>query len=96
MEFVSLMGGAGRTRFFRMIQALEASPAVSYILDARHQFIYCNPAWDSFAESNGAPQITGEVVIGADLFDAVPEVLRAAYSRAFSQVSEGGGVGETI
>ena len=94
MESGSLTVRAGRTRFFRMIQALEASPAVSYILDARHRFIYCNPAWDRFAKANGAPQIVGEVVIGADLFNAVPEVLKPAYSKAFDEVSEGGGIWE--
>ena len=83
------MGRAGHTRFFRVIQALETSPAVSYILDSGHRFIYCNPAWDCFARSNGAPQLAGEAVIGFDLFDAIPEVLCAVYSEAFQQVLAG-------
>jgi len=67
---------------------------VSYILDSRHRFIYCNPACDCFARSNGAPQLAGEALIGFDLFDAIPEALCAVYSEAFQQVLTGRSVWE--
>ena len=94
VESTSWIGNVGHTRFFRDIQALEASAAVSYILDSRHRFIYCNPACDCFARSNGAPQLAGEALIGFDLFDAIPEALCAVYSEAFQQVLTGRSVWE--
>jgi PAS domain-containing protein len=38
---------APRSRLFRIIQPLERSPAVSYIIDPSHRIIHCNPAWIS-------------------------------------------------
>jgi len=55
--------------------------------------MYCNPAWNRFARSNGAPQLTSEAVVGSDLFDAIPEVLRAVYSAAFREVLNPDGSG---
>src|SRR5215469_11900865 len=72
-----------RSIFFRIIQALERSPSVSYILDAQQRFLYCNPAWDKFASSNGAPELTGETMVGFRLFDAIPDALKDFYSHAF-------------
>ena len=64
-----------RTRLFRILQTLELSPSVSYILDAERRFVYCNPVWDQFAKENDAPQLVGEKVIGFNLFDAIPHGL---------------------
>jgi hypothetical protein len=75
-----------RGHFSRIMRALQRSAAVSYILDSRCRVMYCNPAWNRFARSNGAPQLTSEAVVGSDLFDAIPEVLRAGYSDAFRHV----------
>lgn len=75
-----------RSNFFRIIQALDRSPSVSYILDAQQRFLYCNPAWDKFASSNGAPELTGETVVGFRLFDAIPDALKDFYSHAFETV----------
>jgi hypothetical protein len=86
--------GTARDHHSRIMQALQKSPAVSYILDSQCRFIYCNPAWDHFAQSNGAPQLTSEAVIGSDLFDAIPDLLKAVYSAAFQQVLDAGLVWE--
>jgi hypothetical protein len=84
-----------RDHLSRITQALFGSPAVSYILDSRQlRLMYCNPAWDRFAKANGAPQLTSGSVIGSDLFDAIPSVLRSAYSKAFQQVLSTGQVWE--
>jgi hypothetical protein len=56
--------------------------------------MYCNPAWNCFAKSNGAPQLTSEAVVGSDLFDAIRDVLRAVYYDAFQHVLSTGGVWE--
>jgi len=83
-----------RDHLSRIMQALHRSAAISYILDSQCRFIYCNPAWDRFAWSNGAPQLTGEAVVGSDLFAAIPDVLRAVYSAAFQEVLHTGLVWE--
>jgi len=85
-------GNVTRGRIFRIMQALERSSAVSYILDSQHRFVYCNPAWDHFARSNQGSQLTGESVAGTDLFDVVPSVLTAYYSDVFQHVLSGGGI----
>lgn len=74
-----------RSRLFRIIQAIELSPAVSYILDSTHRIIHCNPAWDSFAGKNSAPQLTKERVIGLDIFTVIPDVLKNFYLNAFAR-----------
>jgi hypothetical protein len=78
----------------RIMQALQRSAAVSYILDSQFRIMYCNPAWNRFARSNGAPQLTSEGVVGSDLFDSIPEVLRAVYADAFREVLNTGRVWE--
>jgi len=78
----------------RIMQALERSPAVCYILDSQFRIIYCNPAWNHFARSNGAPQLTANTVRGFDLFGAIPSALRPAYSDAFQHVLRTGRVWE--
>jgi PAS fold len=78
----------------RIMQALERSPAVSYILDFQFRILYCNPAWNRFATANGGRQLTSEAVIGFNLFDTIPEVLRVFYSDAFQHVLSTGKVWE--
>lgn len=76
---------AQRSRLFRIIQALERSPAVSYIVHSNHRIIYCNPAWDRFANKNGAPQLTKEQIIGLDIFTVIPNVLKDFYFDVFAR-----------
>ena len=85
-------GKAENTRLFRIVRVLEESPAVSFVLDSKHRFVYTNPAWDSFAQLNNAPQIAGETIIGFNIFDAIPEVLKPVYADAFRRVAETGTV----
>ncbi len=83
-----------RGHLSRIMQALDRSPAVSYILDSQFRIMYCNPAWNRFARSNGAPRLAGDLVLGSDLFDAIPDLLKPAYSDAFRHVSSTGLVWE--
>jgi hypothetical protein len=78
----------------RVMLALQRSPVVSYVLDSEFRVMYCNPAWNRFARLNGAPQLATKIVVGSDLFDSIPEILRAAYSDAFQQVLSTGKVWE--
>ena len=81
---------ARRSRLCRIIQALDRSPAVSYILDSGHRIIHSNPAWDSFAVMNGAPRLCGENVVGLNIFDVIPDVLKSFYLGAFARALEEG------
>ena len=72
------------------MQALERSPAVSYILDSGFCFVYCNPAWDNFAAINDAPRLTGESVTGLSILDITPDFLRTFYSDAFARARKQG------
>jgi hypothetical protein len=75
-----------------LLTTLEQSEDVCYILDGQLRFVYCNSAWDRFAGSNDAPELSGESVIGATLMTCVPEVLTGAYGQAFQWVRETGHV----
>jgi hypothetical protein len=86
----SLYSHAQHTRFFRIINALERSQIVSYILDSQYRLIYCNPAWDDFARLNNATQIRGERVIGLDLFATIPDVFKDFYRSVFAKASTKG------
>src|SRR5579884_3888360 len=77
---------SGRAHLSCIMQTLQGIAAVSYILDSQYRFLYCNPAWDAFAKANGAPGLVAESMLGFDLFDAVPEVLKSAYFIAFREV----------
>ena len=92
------ISGAMRTaqgHVSRIMSVLQRSPVVSYILDSQLRLVYCNPAWNYFATSNGAPQLTSDAMIGFDLFDAIPGDLRGVYSHAFRQVLNTGRVWES-
>jgi len=79
-----------------VVRALEGTAGASYILDSQFRIIYCNPAWNYFAESNGARQLTGNGAVGLRLFDAIPDVLRVLYSQAFQRVLVTGEVWEQV
>jgi hypothetical protein len=87
-------GNRDGTPLYRMIRMLDKSFDVSYILDSQHKFIYTNPAWDAFAESNDAPHLAGEAIIGSDIFNSVPKVLKPLYRSAFTEVAETGHIWE--
>jgi hypothetical protein len=72
-----------------MLKVLEVAEDVCYLLDQSHRFIYCNPAWDRFAAANGAARLTGESVVGTNVFDAIPKVLTGVYTHAFTSASTG-------
>jgi len=74
----------------RIVSVLEKAPAISYILDSDLRFLYCNAAWDEFAVENGAPALARGAVIGEDLFQFVPPVLKSFYSRIFDEVRRTG------
>ncbi len=90
---LSAPGNATAERwFFNALKILEESPNVSYILDECRRLVYSNPAWDRFAECNGAPELVGEALVGTDVFTAIPDLLAAMYIEAFKSVEATGRV----
>jgi hypothetical protein len=80
------------TWLFNTLRSAQESGDICYLLDEQRRFIYCNPAWDRFAEANGAPRLTGGSVLGTELFAAIPGVLSDVYTRAFQSVGATGQV----
>ena len=87
---------AAQRHLSRILESLQHSPTVTFIVDSKYRITYCNPAWNRFAAGNGAPQLTSEAVLGSNLFDAIPDVLRPVYSDAFRQVLSTGKVWEKL
>ena len=80
------------TWLFNILRNAQESADVCFLLDGQRRFVYCNPAWDRFAEANGAPRLTGASVLGTDVFAAIPGVLSDVYSRAFKNAGATGQV----
>jgi hypothetical protein len=80
----------GPPEFRELVGTLKAATAVSYVLDSNLRFVYCSPAWDKFAQENGAPELAGDAVIGSQLFPVIPDVLRRFYTRMFDEVQRSG------
>jgi hypothetical protein len=77
---------------FDTLRSVQESSDVCYLLDEDRRLIYCNPAWDRFASANGAARLTGDSVLGTELFAVIPGALSDAYARAFERVSSTGRV----
>ena len=93
-DTLSIASGMVRGYLSGIMQALQRSAALSYILDSQLRLMYCNPAWNRFARLNGAPQLTSKAVVGCDLLDALPDSLKALYFDAFRQVLNAGRIWE--
>jgi len=52
----------------------EWSPAIVYSIDRADRIDWVNPAWDLFAEANGAPQLRGTAVIGSSLWSHISDL----------------------
>jgi len=73
-----------RSRIWR--DAYDTDPATIFALDENLKIVQCNPAWDRFANENGAAQLTGANVLGTCIMDVVPAVLQDFYSAAYQLV----------
>jgi hypothetical protein len=64
-------------------EALNASGNISCLVDSEYRIVFCNRAWDSFALENDGAGCLRRAIVGCSLFDAIPQVLRPYYLRAF-------------
>jgi hypothetical protein len=87
-----------RTRIFRVkdaldsimcdegrIAELEDDESVVYLLDNHLRILYCNKAWDEFAERNGGVHLRRKEQVGRHVLDSTPEPLKAFYRSAFER-----------
>ena len=65
---------------------LEAEPAVSFVLDEELRLIYCNPAWDRFAEQNDGHLLLSEKMIGRSVLDSTSAQLSDYYRSLYNGV----------
>ena len=72
------------------IQDLERSKSVVYVLDRDHCILYCNQAWDDFAEQNGGHGLIRTSILGRNILQAMDAPLRRFYATVYRQVLETG------
>jgi hypothetical protein len=69
-----------------LYEGYEHAPVVTFALDHRLRIVYCNEAWDRFAESNGGAAMKRRTPYGSNVLDVVPEFLKPLYRSAFLNV----------
>lgn len=79
-----------------ILQALNQSSVVSYVVDSNLCLAYCNPAWDRFAVENSAPELARATLLGTDLRSVLGKDLRPFYLQAFEQVAHSGTVWDCL
>jgi hypothetical protein len=68
-------------------KTLDSDEDLCSVLSQSLTFLYCNPAWDAFALSNGGTEAAlARSVIGRNLLDFIPPVLQAFFSERLSSV----------
>jgi hypothetical protein len=67
-------------------EAIERDPAIVYALDRELKILYCNEAWDRFAESNGGAALKRPTPYGMCVLDVIPEPLQTFYRSAYLSV----------
>jgi hypothetical protein len=68
------------------LEAFERHHSVIYMLDADLRLVYCNKAWDEFAEHNGGGANLRRIEqLGHPILDAILEPLKAFYRSAFER-----------
>jgi hypothetical protein len=59
---------------------LQRDCEVCCVLNGSLDFLYCNPAWDQFAQANGGtPEVFGAALMHRNLLQFVPEVLKTFF-----------------
>ncbi len=71
----------GREAFGR--ERLENDPAVIFSLDHDLRIVYCNAAWDRFAQENGGVGLERGAQLGRSVMSCVPDVLKAFFEDGY-------------
>ena len=64
----------------------EHDPAIVFALNRELRIIYCNRAWDRFAQLNGGALLQRPRPYGLSVLDVVPDCLRNLYGDAYRRV----------
>ena len=84
-------GGRGLHPLARIsLEELEPDPSVICVLDWDLRIVYCNQAWDRFAEANDGEHVRRSRMAGTLVLSVVPVDLFPFYSAAFAQVRRTG------
>src|SRR5687767_4127846 len=67
-------------------EAIEHDSAIVFALDRELKIVYCNEAWDRFAESNGGAALKRPTPHGMCVLDVIPEPLKNLYRSAYLNV----------
>jgi hypothetical protein len=67
-------------------EAIEHDSAIVFALDYELKILYCNEAWDRFAESNGGAALKRPTPYGMCVLDVIPEPLKTFYRSAYLTV----------
>jgi hypothetical protein len=62
---------------------VDADTAVIFCLNPELIITYCNPAWDQFAEQNGAPEMRRRAVVGRCVLDFISEPDRGYFANHY-------------
>ncbi len=68
------------------LEAIEHDSAIVFALDRELKIVYCNQAWDRFAESNGGAALKRPTPHGMCVLDVIPEPLKNLYRSAYLNV----------
>jgi len=70
--------------------SIERDSATVFVLDRELRILYCNEAWDRFAESNGGVALMRPRIYEMCVLDVVPEPLKDWYRSAYLKVFKTG------
>jgi len=74
----------------KAFEEFERTASVIFVLDRRLQIVYCNEAWDRFAEANSGPELKRPNPYGFPVLDVVPEFLKDLYRSVYSNILTNG------
>jgi hypothetical protein len=67
-------------------ESIERDAAIVFALNRELRIVYCNEAWDRFAQSNGGTALMRPIPYGLCVLDVIPEPLKSRYRVAYLNV----------
>ena len=68
------------------LEVIERDSAVVFALNRELKILYCNEAWDRFAQSNDGTALMRPIPYGICVLDVIPEPLKSRYRAAYLNV----------
>jgi hypothetical protein len=67
-------------------ESIERDAAIVFALNRELRIVYCNEAWDWFAQSNGGTALMRPIPHGMCVLEVIPEPLKSRYRVAYLNV----------